>query len=71
MKKSHNSKVPLGENQRLNERLKKIKISTLENRRMNKNGDKKISFRDTLMKDVPPTKSLTSRLKDIDDEEEN
>ena len=36
---------------------------------MNKSGDKKTSFRDTLMKGVPPTKSLTSRLKDIDDEE--
>ena len=69
MKNPHNSKAPLGKSQRLNERLKKIKISTLENRRMNKNGEKKTSFRDTLMKGVPQTKSLTSRLKDIDDEE--
>ena len=69
MKKSHNSKVPLGENQRLNERLKKIKTSTFDNRRMNENGNDKTSFRDTLMKGVSDPKTLGSRLEDIDNEE--
>ena len=70
MKKSHNiSKVSLGENQRLNERLKKIKTSTFDNRRMNENGGNKTSFRDTLMKGVSDPKTLASRLEDIDNEE--